>query len=264
MAALVLGSNHNDGLFALVWLAAIVAIVAASIYGWRRRLDTTATARAAQRSSVLDWATQQVDADPASSASTLSSHAKRRIETTKSDGTKSERWQPCVLAMNRSQLVIFDINSATVPIERLRSSGRETIHAVDIVSTAMRHDRFCVTLTSGDESQFKPNKLPFEDYGELDDFERSARALVTGAKGTNSSQPESIAEELAKLAELRDQGVIDSDDWDRAKDLYLGKTEDERDRAARELRQIHDLCRSGVLSESEFNMKKWEILSRTR
>lgn len=85
----------------------------------------------------------------------------------------------------------------------------------------------------------------------------------TWHRDLKASGPTSVAEELAKLAELRDQGVIDAADWNRAKDLYLGKTEDERDRAARELKQIHDLQRSGVLSEMEFNMKKWDILSRT-
>ena len=52
-------------------------------------------------------------------------------------------------------------------------------------------------------------------------------------------------------------------DWERAKDLFLGKSEDARARAARELRQIYELNKSGVLSDSEFNMKKWDILART-
>jgi len=28
------------------------------------------------------------------------------------------------------------------------------------------------------------------------------------------------------------------------------------------LRQLHSLHKSGVLSESEFNMKKWDVLSK--
>jgi hypothetical protein len=63
---------------------------------------------------------------------------------------------------------------------------------------------------------------------------------------------------------IRDEGVIDTADWERAKDLFLGKPEDERDRAARGLRQLHELQKSGVLSTSEFNMKKWDVLARTK
>ena len=53
-------------------------------------------------------------------------------------------------------------------------------------------------------------------------------------------------------------------DWERAKDLFPGKPEDERDRAVGELRQLHELQKSGALSLSEFNMKKWDVLSRTK
>jgi hypothetical protein len=73
----------------------------------------------------------------------------------------------------------------------------------------------------------------------------------------------SIAEQLSKLAELRDQGLLDDDDWERAKDLFLGKAADEREAAITNLRQLYGLRQNGVLSESEFNMKKWDVLSRS-
>ena len=74
----------------------------------------------------------------------------------------------------------------------------------------------------------------------------------------------SAADELGKLALLRSQGVISDADWERAKDLFLGKRADAQEQAVVQLRQLHDLYRSGVLSESEFNMKKWDILAANR
>lgn len=73
-----------------------------------------------------------------------------------------------------------------------------------------------------------------------------------------------IAEELGSLAALRSQGAISDSDWERAKDLFLGKRPDAQHQAVDQLRQLHDLHRAGVLSESEFNMKKWDILSRNQ
>lgn len=74
----------------------------------------------------------------------------------------------------------------------------------------------------------------------------------------------SVADELARLGELKGQGLLSDGDWERAKDLFLGKEPDERQKAITNLRQLHELHKSGVLSESEFNTKKWDILSRTR
>lgn len=77
-----------------------------------------------------------------------------------------------------------------------------------------------------------------------------------------STRNTDIADQLSKLAVLRDEGVLTGKDWERAKDLFLGKGPDKKEEAVRMLRSIHELHRSGVLSEGEFNMKKWDILSR--
>lgn len=80
----------------------------------------------------------------------------------------------------------------------------------------------------------------------------------------NHSGPSpSVADELSKLSELRDRGAISAEDWSRSKDLFLGKQPDAQQRTVQQLRQLHDLQKSGVLSESEFNMKKWDVLSRS-
>lgn len=71
-----------------------------------------------------------------------------------------------------------------------------------------------------------------------------------------------VADELSKLAELARSGLLSPDEWERAKELYLGKPVNRRGADTRLLRELHDLYRNGVLSESEFNTKKWDVLSR--
>ena len=72
----------------------------------------------------------------------------------------------------------------------------------------------------------------------------------------------SVAEELQKLAELARLGVLSQQDWERAKQLYLGKPVNKREEAIKNLSQLYQLHKAGALSASEFNMKKWDILSR--
>jgi hypothetical protein len=71
-----------------------------------------------------------------------------------------------------------------------------------------------------------------------------------------------VADELARLSQLMKDGVISSDEWDRAKTLYLGQPRNKRDESVRILRELASLRQSGVLSESEFNSKKWDVLAR--
>lgn len=70
-----------------------------------------------------------------------------------------------------------------------------------------------------------------------------------------------VADEIAKLSELASEGAISSEEFERGKELFLGKPPDEAADKIALLRQLHSLHKSGVLSESEFNMKKWDLLS---
>jgi hypothetical protein len=73
----------------------------------------------------------------------------------------------------------------------------------------------------------------------------------------------SIAIELEKLAALVRTGAITTDEWQRAKNLYLGQPEGKkREHALARIRELHDLQQAGAVSESEFNAVKWDILSR--
>ncbi|MGH9197761.1 MAG: SHOCT domain-containing protein, partial [Acidimicrobiia bacterium] len=79
------------------------------------------------------------------------------------------------------------------------------------------------------------------------------------SKLATSSSP---AGELEKLNKLRQDGALSDDDWQRAKSLYLGKPPDKQQETFELLRNLHQLHKAGALSESEFNLKKWDVLSR--
>jgi hypothetical protein len=82
------------------------------------------------------------------------------------------------------------------------------------------------------------------------------------ARKTASTMGSGMSHEIARLAALADEGVISQEEFTRGKELFLGKTRDARENALTLLRQLHALYKSGVLSESEFNMKKWDVMSR--
>lgn len=90
------------------------------------------------------------------------------------------------------------------------------------------------------------------------------RLLAAFDRATSSySQPREIkADDLGTLASLVREGLMTEDEWDRAKRLFLGKPADDRQSSLELLEQVYGLYRGGALSESEFNTKKWEILSR--
>jgi hypothetical protein len=73
---------------------------------------------------------------------------------------------------------------------------------------------------------------------------------------------ESVAEEIRKLAELTAEGILSNDELTRAKELLLGKPKDSRDEMVRLLRNLNDLKREGVITQGEYNLKKWDILSK--
>ena len=102
-------------------------------------------------------------------------------------------------------------------------------------------------------------RVPTRDAGEIKQaVDRAITAREVSGGGTVSA-----ADELGRLAALRDSGVLTSQDWDRAKDMYLGKPPDARVVAVEHLRALYRLHTEGVLSLSEFNTKKWEVLTKT-
>lgn len=80
---------------------------------------------------------------------------------------------------------------------------------------------------------------------------------------TKEAQKEaSMADEISKFAQLAKEGIMSQDELERAKELFLGRPPNQVDQSIQLLRNIKELQKQGVLSESEFNMKKWDILSK--
>ncbi len=67
---------------------------------------------------------------------------------------------------------------------------------------------------------------------------------------------------LGALTSLLEEGMISQEEFERAKGGFLGSTTEVQESSASQIRQLHSLHRDGVLTESEFNMKKWDILSK--
>jgi len=135
---------------------------------------------------------------------------------------------------------------------RMRSSrwSRQKANVVSSVELTMANGNY-TSLAAGE---------PGADAAFVE-FISALRAAVSRHQHVSSS--DGIAAELERLAALRTNGVLDDRDWVRAKDLFLGKPPNDQQDAVRLLGNLFALKQKGVLSKSEFNTKKWEILSRS-
>jgi hypothetical protein len=70
-----------------------------------------------------------------------------------------------------------------------------------------------------------------------------------------------LADLLRKLKELHDQGALTGDEFERAKQRYLGHGPDQRESMLRTLTGLNDLRRAGVLTQVEFEIKKRDFLA---
>ncbi len=104
------------------------------------------------------------------------------------------------------------------------------------------------------------NRVEMTAYeGQVPEFVSTVRDRMA-----KDSPPIGVADELSKLASLKEAGLISGEEWERATSLYLGKPASAREEALAQLRSLHSLHRDGVLSQSEFNSKKWDILARNQ
>lgn len=74
--------------------------------------------------------------------------------------------------------------------------------------------------------------------------------------------PSSLADELKKLAQLIADGILSAEEFGKAKQQLIGLSPSQVDEATKLLRHLHALRMQGVLTDGEFNMKKWDILSQ--
>ena len=83
-----------------------------------------------------------------------------------------------------------------------------------------------------------------------------AMARVEAVQGTSD-----VAAQLSAMHALWSEGVLSDEEFQRSKELFLGTTPDQQQRAEQALRSLKQLLDAGVLSASEFRTKKWQILS---
>jgi hypothetical protein len=97
-------------------------------------------------------------------------------------------------------------------------------------------------------------------YIELKTLSTNLEAALSGsalARNTNA-----VSDALTRLSVLKSEGIITEEEFERAKSGFIGSSVEVAENSVGILRQLHSLLQSGVLSESEFNMKKWDILSK--
>jgi hypothetical protein len=73
--------------------------------------------------------------------------------------------------------------------------------------------------------------------------------------------PSGIADELEKLVRLVQEGALTADEWPHAKAALLGQPKAKQAEAIEQVAQLNRAHQSGELSQSEFNMAKWDILA---
>lgn len=79
--------------------------------------------------------------------------------------------------------------------------------------------------------------------------------------GDGSGGGSSVAAEIQKLGVLYSKGLITQEEFERGKALFLGSPPDKAKKTLESLGSLYRLMKQGVLTEAEFNMKKWDLLS---
>lgn len=90
---------------------------------------------------------------------------------------------------------------------------------------------------------------------------RSLEAAKSGA--AIASTITSVEGSLSRLKELLEDGVLTVEEFDRGKSALVGKAADVPESAATSLRQLNNLFLTGVLTESEYKAKKFDVLAQS-
>jgi hypothetical protein len=75
-------------------------------------------------------------------------------------------------------------------------------------------------------------------------------------------QTKLVGDAIGQISSLLDEGLITKDEFEHAKQGLVGQPASRGTEIVGLLRQLHSLEQSGVLTASEFRMKKWDLLSQ--
>lgn len=141
---------------------------------------------------------------------------------------------------------------------KLRAHSQLPLSSVSAVTTKMKRNSAQISLFwEGREESLVAGSKWFE---EAKAFASQSKRVVTEREVRHEAS--GVADEIAKLSQLANEGILTEDELARAKDLMLGRPSSDIDQSIVLLKNLHELQRQGVLSESEFNMKKWDVLSK--
>jgi len=101
----------------------------------------------------------------------------------------------------------------------------------------------------------------FDEMALKNDIDAACAGAVEFA-AAHAGKPASAAAEIRKLTGLLDEGILTPEEWQSAKAQLVGLKQNQVDEAVKLLRALHELVKMGGLSEAEYNMKKWDILSQ--
>lgn len=102
----------------------------------------------------------------------------------------------------------------------------------------------------------------FEQFrkAEIPELVDAIRGAIMASRAGNGD----VAELIRQLKALRDEDVLTDDEFERAKERYLGRGPDERQSMVRTLSSLSELRKSGVLNEIEFEIKKRDVLASSK
>jgi hypothetical protein len=98
------------------------------------------------------------------------------------------------------------------------------------------------------------------DNAEAEKFKEVFMAGV-GRFKTIAASPD-FAQQLSAMAQLHQEGVLSDAEFQKAKELFLGKPKDAQQQVERSLRSLKQLKDTGVLTEAEYATKKWDLLAK--
>jgi len=79
-----------------------------------------------------------------------------------------------------------------------------------------------------------------------------------------SNGEDRIADQLEKIAQLYNIGVLSQSEYEKVKQRFLAGGLNKVEQASQFLQNLHSLQISGALTSSEFQIKKWDILSKNQ
>jgi hypothetical protein len=91
--------------------------------------------------------------------------------------------------------------------------------------------------------------------------ETERRNILLELKNRTQVLPSNTAGEIQKLNDLYSSGVISLEEFERGKSLFLGKPQSATQQILEALSNLQQLMKQGAISESEYNMTKWDLLS---